>query len=488
MSKVALGLVGAVVVAGAISPVVVGTITHSKLEQLVDKVAAIPGYEAELVEYNQGYLTATAVYKVGFDSDVLASEQELDALQTWMQEGATFDLDIQHGPLFLSDGLELGLTKAKVAFADDVPAVQEWHKTLGVEQLFSSHIFMGFTGQGYVHSDVAAFTYEEQSSGEKINFGGAQLQYKLFGYGTTYDATGEVGQITIDSEEGLFEVAPMTLTAKGEIPDQMMLATGDMTFNMPSMTFKQNDTLMLETKDLVLAVNMYDADDTEALNIDYRIDMASMLAEQRTLQNFVLDVAVESLSKEALVDYSELVNQYAVGEIDDTAMQAALMPLGQQFLAKGPEFKLKQLSFDLDAERSMKLSTQVGLDSAAASLLQGDFIPMQLIPFIMADLKLDASNAMAEEILTQYAAHQVEQAQVQAQMEAQAALAADPEATPVEPAPLPTVEEAMAQYRAMKDQFVGAGYLVEDEAGLHIEASFKQAQLTVNGNPIPLGM
>ncbi len=219
MKKLAIIIV-IIMVFGAVAPGFAGFAVQSAADERIAlyNLEYSDYFTFELNDYERRWFSSSAVFAVQVSESYRAAMQvaietdddfdpEAAAMFASALDGTLyFNVELQHGPLFLDDGIEAGLGSAVTeldASSGDLSRVREY---LGVPYLLRQYSHIGFSGVADFNGDIPPFVVDQRST--IITFSG--LNYT--GVADLY--AGHV-DLDIDSEELSFDALSGKTTISG---------------------------------------------------------------------------------------------------------------------------------------------------------------------------------------------------------------------------------------------------------------------------------
>ncbi|MFT5083078.1 MAG: hypothetical protein ACI9Y1_001115 [Lentisphaeria bacterium] len=474
MNKKLLGAgIAVVLIIAVLMPLLVGNRVKSVTEEHVSKLNSLPGYSAELISYQKGYLSSQAQIKLAYPAlnPPEQAQQDAEPSEAWftiVKEGVFVDVDIQHGPIHQAG---IGLFSADIHFSQNQEFVAKAQAFLGSDYLFNTFMYMGFAGSGTARTRISPFTVSEEGGAKTASFAGASIDTQLDAFGKSYQFSGEIGVFSGKTPDASVEVQASTISGNGLIEESLMWSTGNIEIQMPGFRVDGEQAVLMQNLKLVVAV----AKPKEPLmEVTYGFNAERLDLPDLALKNAALNIVLKNLKQEALTEFSQLSEKLSQSEPgEDESLQGDMQAALADLLSESPELVVETLAFEL-GEDFFELSANLGLDSAMVtdpSALQNPFL---LIPALRAQLKADFSEDMLQKTIGKYQVSQIE-AQV-----AQFKLTEEDRRVMLEQQP--------EQLEAMKAQFLELGYLAKSERGLAADARFVQGELSVSGKLVPFPM
>ena len=449
-------VLAALIVAFSSIPLFVGYKIQNGFEQQIASLNRLPGYSAEILEYNRGLFSATGKINISFamapDSQSNAAHK---AIATTLNDGIKMDFNAQHGPLLFEPNLSVGLAHFTLTFSEDQVFTQQIKHELDIEQVFVAHLNMKLGGNGHASVNVAPIEANEDN--QSLSFGGLNIEYALGNYGERYTLEGRIQPLKILGEGFEVNSSPILLSGNGEGGD-FFWGTGKASVTMDSFSIEGPSSLKATGLALKLGVSR-SGDDLMDINYTFSLDTLSSSAISGKVNDSVLNITLANIKQSTLKALSEATNGFS----PDTApflaeKQAELQSLTGEILAESPKMIIEHLAFNLDEDTFLDLKGELGINAdliSDPSAVMGN--PYMLIPTIDSHMNARFSKSFVTIMLSQYMGSQMEAGADQAQ-----------------------------KTNDMIEQFVQSGFLIKYSGGYKMEASFRAAQFMINGKAMPL--
>lgn len=450
----------------AATPWYVGIKAQKELESQILKLNDYPGYNASFSEYNRGLLHSNGKIKISYDIGATPDDDEMEQkLITALQEGIILNVDVSHGPLLSKPVFGPGLSYTVITLDDSQETIREAEQLFAVDELLTVETRMKMNGDGVGTLIIPALNHSEE--GKAFKFGGTTIGFELADFGKKYKSSGTIEAVTFSTDEAQFESSPIAVEGEGSYGESLY-GTGTFSAKLASLKISGEKSVQLEQLDI-------DAEVTNPasglMNIDYKIALAKVSGSDmpHALTDTVIDISANNLKESAFTKFSELGTQSDFSDPEAMAayqqkMQAAMSEL----LAGSPELQVNNLAFKFGDDSWMDLKGKLSVDGAIAGKPEVQSNPFMLIPAITADYTANLSESLVEMAIQQYLSQQFADSGMSAE----------------------EIEQMTAnqeqQTSMMIGQFVGMGFLQKTDAGYRIETSFKNGELLVNGNPIPV--
>ena len=186
MKKIILGTVFLFLIVILVGSFITGPVTKSMLESQVAEINKMPGYRAELTEYNTGWRKADGKVEIGFDWDFYTSlstndlTPEQKAKLTEVPSYLVLDLQVVHGPILTNEGLGFGLS-----FIQLTPNVlgnarlKSFQERAKVNELFTYQMVIGLLGGSSFSLASPPLQIADESTGSLFSYGGTHKHLLL---------------------------------------------------------------------------------------------------------------------------------------------------------------------------------------------------------------------------------------------------------------------------------------------------------------------
>ena len=484
MKKIILGTVFLFLIVILVGSFITGPVTKSMLESQVAEINKMPGYRAELTEYNTGWRKADGKVEIGFDWDFYTSlsandlTPEQKAKLTKVPSHLVLDLQVAHGPVLANDltnnGLGFGLS-----FIQLTPNVlgnarlKSFQARAKVNELFTYQMVVGLLGGSSFSLDSPPLQIADESTGSLFSYEGTHFEGSYNARSKALIAEGALQPFTFVLEGSSFEMAATELNADLVLLNQAV-SLGDMevkiaTFSGVSRDQGGNATELSMTDLLMRYDSEKDSDETIKVAVKYGIGEMVVGGQRFSDMNF--QVAFESLGIDALQQYyDQLINLYENAE-DTSAVQqqlATMSKLGSAFLKYSPAFNIPDVSFVVN-DSKFSAKTRVDFDGQGADITPADLAnPLML----MARLKIVGALNIDRQMLDTLGVKMLAD-QIATQLASQDQQMSEDEIH----------ELAQTQLQGMLAQQVQEGILEATADGYRAAFSMDKGALKLNGKP-----
>lgn len=457
--------------------------TRSATEQSLDDIAsyinAWPGYSAtpELVAH--GLFSSQAILNLKLDTSLITRDMDPVDRQRFSEElgylerGVNLNLDIHRGPLVFHEGLYPGLYKMVVTADDDIALLKSLlGEDFNLNEYFSLVASMGYFGNGRALLKVVDFN--KRVDEVTLEWGGMEHEYKLGGYGRSYEIDGVMQPLLISNSEERLETSSVRLSGEGDFPAAgTYIANGRVRMDMAFVAVEQAGVELFRLEELSNFVDTkVDTSEAGEARFSSRFGMGTgsitSAAFPEPVNSMRVAFAVEGMSVQAFNSFYSAVMDIS-GNADPQQSQALLMQAAAALLAGNPAFLVEELGFSMGDNKALDLSARLQLgENFVANLALAAMNPAILLNAVELEVTASFTQPLLERVLQAYAQYQL----------------ADLELDPVSLQQLQA--QQMLQMNAMLMQAVQNGLLQQQGDRLVLQASLAAGALSVNGMPLPV--
>lgn len=465
MKKLLVTTVFALVLLGATVPGYMGWETHKQMDALAEYIDGMPGYSAKWLDYQRGWFNSHGRMAVTIDQPQLSA----GALTL------PVDFHLKHGPVLTGVGRwQLGWFDLVVHLTQDNEAYLQQHLSVqGDGPIYELAAVMALDGTTALADRwlAAQLTMEDaiiKTQGYNGN-GVIGLDRVLHYNGMLQpiDLSGDSGSATLGAVE--FEVVAELARATDiyVVPFKMLMSAESLNLRstMP-------DTLG-QWQFGELSINTTtDIDQHDLVHSTTLLQVASMTStDTPALSEVSLGLAYKRIPLAFIAAYQKLAEQ-APDEAGPEYWQAAMGSLViEQLLPASPEFEVSPVTFSTE-QGNGRMSLSIGVDGEAiAGADVSPQNPLGIMPFIKADLDLDLTQALLEQLVEIYAKQTLTEQLAQQEL----AMTEAEFAEALEAQKLSIIEMLRLQ-----------GLLVTDGEQSSLQFSLAKGQATLNGRPLPL--
>jgi uncharacterized protein YdgA (DUF945 family) len=468
MNKIVIAVVAVIAVILLAVPRALGSLTETRVRERVAALSSNGVLSLEVKSYDRGWFHSTAKIEVGVAPAYLAQMGAAGAAAADAARHATIAVDFAHGPVMVQRGLRFGLSSMVAKLDPSTPGIEALEKQLGVPYLFE---FRGHTGFG------GAVAFDADVPPLDIPAGPAQFKFSGATLDGTYAGERLVSNARIDSFEfvspgGTF--ALRNLRAKTDNTFQSpYVAPGEAELTIESVSALdpvQGATPALQADHLRIASTASTNDAHTLLDMRVTYDLDRVHAVDTELSGAALGIAMHNVDVEALTHYVTTVRELGANATppDPQTLLAALGTDIERALAAGPGLTIDPIRFTLDGE---PFEGRVELTTNPSRLPPGGVAaidPATLLSLVNSQANVRLSKPLARRL---------------AALGVESQLGGDPRMPRDQ---LKYLAEAQAGLTLVT--LVNQGFLVEDGDVYTAALSFADGSLTLNGNPLPLGL
>lgn len=480
MKKIILGTVFLFLIVILVGSFVAGPVTKSMLESQIAEINKMPGYRAELTEYNTGWRKADGKVEIGFDWDFytrlsakdLTPEQEARLAE--VPSHLVLDLQVAHGPILTNDGLGLGLSFIQLTpNVSDNARLKSFQERAKVNELFTYQMVIGLLGGSSFSLDSPPLQITDETTGTHFSYGGSHFEGSYNARSKALIAEGALQPFTFALEGSSFEMAATELNADLVLLNQAV-SLGEMEVKIATFSGVNRDqggsATKLSMTDLLMRYDSeQDSDETIKMAVQYGI--GKMVVGDQRLSDMNFQVAFEHLGIEALQQYyDQLMNLYENAE-DVSAVQqqlAAMSELGSAFLKHSPVVNIPDVSFVMN-DGKFSANTRVDFDGQGTDITPADLAnPLMLMARLKVVGALNVDRQMLDTLGVKMLADQIT-----AQLASQDQQMSEDEIN----------ELAQTQLQGMLAQQVQQGILIGTADGYRAAFSMDKGAMKLNGKP-----
>ena len=479
MKKIILGTVFLFLIVILVGSFVTGPVTKSMLESQIAEINKMPGYRAELTEYNAGWRKADGKIEIGFDWDFYTSlsandlTPEQKARLAAVPSHLVLDLQVAHGPILTNNGIGLGLSFIQLKpNVSDNARLKSFQERAKVNELFTYQMVIGLLGGSSFSLDSPPLQIADDSTSSRFSYGGTHFEGSYNARSKAFIAEGALQPLTFALEGSSFEMAATELDADLVLLNQAV-SLGDMEIKIAKFTGvgpEQGGVSELSMADLLIRYEgEKDSDETVKMAVQYGI--GEMVVGDQRLSDMNFQVAFERLGIEALQQYyDQLINLYENAE-DTSAVQqqlAAMSELGSVFLKYSPAVDIPDVSFVIN-DGKFSANTRVDFDGQGADITPADLANPLIL---MARLKVVGALNVDQQMLDTLGVKMLAD-QISAQLASQNQQMSEDEIH----------ELAQTQLQGMLAQQVQQGILEATVDGYRAAFSMDKGAMKLNGQP-----
>lgn len=486
MKKILLAVVALCAIAAFALPPIIASQTEQVLASSLNQNEAMRQYlEVKVSDYQKGYRQSSArldfslgpMYRTIIEGQIANADDDADAsmnatdaqeLRDILQKVFSMDVDIEHGPVLLSNGVGVGVNRYRATLSD-TETIRQFEQMLGVEDFLE--IVSHTTLTGTTKMDLTLKPFELEEDGETLKFSGMRSDGSWSQGNRHLLAKGEAASLAITSSEGNVTVDNIAFDIDNYVEEKGFIATGTTAFSLDSMTIDGDDASAESVKlaGLSFGTNVVRPNGGDTLDIEavYRLDSAAGNREP-TARDMSLAFAMRNIRTEVFVQYQKLMMNAA--DFDEEQMEA-LQDLLYTALTASPTVEIGPIEATIDGE-SFSSNLEVKVDGAklppAAEFFFAD--PAVWMTIAAADAKINASEKLVNMAVDSYMRDQI-----------LATVPPDVELSDDE------LDSLVVEQRPMlTDQVIKRGFVTLENGEYSTVATFVDGELTVNGTPFPL--
>ncbi len=452
-----------------VTPFVLGMHAEKNLQETIARLNAYPGYSAEVKTFESGWFSSRAELQVGIEipAGLVTEEDDFD-LESLSVTGI---LAIDHGPLLLSEGLQLGLYNWRL-----------WLDNADADNAFEHRGFMALNGHVRFRDRVESLDYPLNSGETQLHFDGYSGDGEIDTQGQlTY--RGAVDVVSIDDEEESLRVEDIRMEMDGDLSRldwDLFLYPGDFTISVGSLVASLDGGLGvndIQLQNLSLASTIVIPEDAAWMSMTMQTRLPRLEVNDWFLRDLQWDMAFDNISMDFYRAYHQAtVAMYEnMDQTDSDALPA--MDFGQyitpeviqSLVEKGPGLRLDKLSGELpQGEFSGSASIHIKADAQPPSQLTN---PLWLMGALQAQAQLQMDRTLAEHYARRMAEPGI---RISAEQ--------DPELTEED------IQQMIGeQAQATLEMLVQQGLVVSSDMAVSSQMTYNSGEMTVNGKPMPLG-
>jgi len=486
MKKIVLGIIFLFLVVIFAGSFVTGPVTKSTLESQIADINKMPGYQAELVEYNSGWRKADGKIRIGFDwnfftalsANDLTPEQKANLAE--MPGHLLLDMRVAHGPILVNKLTNNwpGIGLSFIQFTPDVSDntfLKLFQEEVKIDTFFTYQTLIGLFGNSSFSLDSPQLKFVDESSGSHFSFGGTQIEgnYHLGSKTVTFE--GSFLPLKLVSEEASFEISAMELSADLVMLNQMA-SLGEMEFKVAKISGldqgqQTSDGSEFSMADLLIRYEgEKDSEETVKMAVQYAI--GEMVVGDQGVADLNFQIAFERLGLSTLEKYYEFVMNLAQNTSDEAVLQQqqlkAMSELGAEFLEHSPAVDIPNISFVM-SEGTFSASARVDFDGEGMDITPDDLAnPLAL----MARLKVKGGVNVDQKMLDTLGIKMLSD-QIKTQLAAQDQQMSENDIN----------ELAEDQLQTLIGQQVQQGMIMSTADGYRASFSMDKGAMKLNGKP-----
>jgi len=443
-------------------PAVFGWRTESIVRERIESMDESAVTSIRVESYDRGWFGSTAHIGVGIDGGGAS------ALAATFLADTTFTvvLEIDHGPLMIND-FYVGLSRFAARLNEESAVVSELQTRLAMPYLAELRGRIGLTGSFTYDADVPPIDYADESG--ELDFSGARFDGSVTNGRIL--TNGRVDSIVYDGRDGAASISGIRLAGDNFRASRFVLG-GTMSMAVDELlvrdSFGSPDPIA-EMRNFEISSEV-DIDDTDGLmnaTVTYSVDEVRSPAQSVDVQELEIALHMLNFDLAVLDGYYEAV---FANPFDESAGQEAVAGLLSTALDRSPSFSIDPLRFRYDGEPvDAALEIRVDADAVPADLDVTNILA--ITSALQANARITASKTFASRIAADIISGQLAAAGTGQQLPPGQGL------------------EAMAEAQAqlMLAALLGQGVIVSEGDNYTSTIDYSDGELTVNGEPAPLG-
>lgn len=462
MKKAVLVLVVLLLLVVLGGPFLAGNKARQTLDNMVTFLNNQPGYTAQWLEYRKGWLTTDARLSIAMDLPAMTGDPSQDPQNPEL----AFDVDINHGPILLTDGFRLAWASGRVVLGE---ALDGWLRdNLVIENdapfctsdftipISGDVIFVDNCQSAAVALDDGEFRFESYE-GE-----GTYQQNGLFEY------QGVLPAGRFETGDGFMNMGPaeIAMTLDFSRVYNNTLVPGDFSLSLASLTGESKESDEYNVSGFNVKSTLHFNDDNTMSNGTMEMSLAEASGLDMSLKDLRFVFEFERISLAFWDSYTKKMQEITEAGDMTTVGSEMIGIMMTELLPAGPSISIPELRFTTD-DGSMNVTADLDVSADAAQSAD----PMSIIQHISLQLDAVADKPLAlslseQSTLKELQAEQFESGEM-----------LDDEA----------LDAQARDMAAMKlNMLVVQGMLVEEGNRYKTSFTFKDGVAVLNGQPIPL--
>ncbi len=467
-------------------PFYAGFKAERELHKVAAKFDSYPGYQVSWQSYERGWFSTEAVLAIGLEAALWPGMADGTQPESQAKSLPSLPLVIQidHGPLLLNDISTFGWYSWQLELTQDQTAWLEEHiDAAGEGQLYESHGHAGLLGAVAFEDELKAFSVRDNHGGILVHTNG------YVGSGTISSAgklsyAGLVKGVDLTAEDALVVLGDITLRTEGDLSRMdwdSFIYPSNFYVNLTTVQVQGGDQeISLTNAVFEGAVEIPEGENWFDLIVS--LSVGSLVADEMRMDDAAMTFAYEHISLDAYSAYMDMAAAALEAPEQKLDFQQFLTPqVMQQFLANGPAFALRNLSFTMpDGTFTGSIRLAVNKDAVPPGAAAN---PLLLVQAITLQAGVTVDQPLALYLAEASARAQVEAAGVEGEgSEGGGGEEVDGEA--IDDADVDAATRQQAQDKL--DMLIAQGILVSNGKTLEAKLQFANGQFLLNGRPIPL--
>lgn len=463
--KKLLGFIIAVALAVfLVTPFFLGMHAEKKLQETIAHLNAYPGYRATVKSFDKGWFSSRGEIQLGIaiPEGLITEADDIDA------ESFSFTgiLHIDQGPLLLGEGPQLGL--------------YNWQLRLDaadVEDTFEHRGFMALNGHVRFRDRVQSLSYPLEDD--------VQLQFDGYAGDGEIDTrghlsySGAVDSLAITDGQESVRVEDIRLVMDGDLSRldwELFVYPGEFTLSVGRIVASL-DAADFQLQNLSMDSSVVIPEDAAWLSMTLRTRLQALEVNDWFLRDLQWDMAFDNISMDFYRAYHQATAAMydSMNQADSDAMPALdfaqyMTPdVIQSLVEQGPGLRLDKLSGKLpQGGFTGSAGIHIKADAQPPSQLTN---PLWLVGAIQAQAQARIDRPLAEHF-----------ARLSVESGIRTSAAQDPDTTEED------IQRMIGeQAQATLEMLVQQGLVVAADDALSSQMAYNSGELTVNGQPLPLG-
>lgn len=450
---------------GVTAPKIIAIKAEKQLQDVVNTLNDVDGYNAVIKEHNQGWFGSTSIVNIELDFSQFAP-QPAGAQQTPPPfENIDIDIiaDVQYGPILtdadslfgqLSWDIHIPLEHSSLSYAD-----------ISQTSIYRSRGHLGLFGDVSLKDEFPAFVISQPEKGLSFEFDGYQ------GRGETVnnqlDYSGDVPSFSMQGNGIALKTEGWRLNWEGDVNYlaalQGIYTDSDLEFKIENI--EVNDGQLATVKEFGVFANT-DVDESELLDMRMGYTVGQIVTPFDQFTDIEITMTLNNLSSAFINDYQQVIKNASALSDPDEIKRHMTEPLIEALQHK-PSFTVNNIGFSHSSGR-LQSTGEVSLSTTEFNIdnvFDKNYWRQSLLVTSSISLPITLFNDLGQKYV-------------------QTQLQNNPSASSL------TTEElrelSVNQTNSMMNGFIQQGLLTQEDDQLNLEFSIQDGQGTLNGNPFPV--
>lgn len=468
MKKIIISVVGVLVIAVLLLPLVGAYKTEQTFNNWIAQVNQMGAYDLGWETYDKGWLQTRAVLKVGFKAGLMPSASTDEGENDWY---LPLNVELNHGPILWLDGIRLGWFSGDFFLHEEHEMWLERNlKKEGEGHFFVSKVYMNLLGNTTLQDRSLPFSITT-GSGETIQVSGYDGAGTIERSGTV-EYSGKLPGFSVVGgavDEAIIEDVLFRFRSDFGRKVGNYVVPGNGEFSIKKIAVQGDEDISFVVSDLLMSSDTQINEAQTLADFAIKIAFADMDVMGETMSNVRLDLDVANISTVFLDQYLALVQSTYDGQGEANPMLAMQMMgvASEHLVPGGPEFNVHALRFTT-REGSLEFAGSLAVAPEAAQQMSN---PMAMLSYLTVDASLLVDKPLAFRLVRQSTMRDLDSAQFEG----------GDQMTEGE-------KEALAdnQTHMKLDTLTIQGMLVDKGERYSSEFNFKDGKAVLNGQPLPL--